>query len=514
MFGFAELIIKLLDWILPNEVLESYRKKLLTLRLRAATIIPESSVVVFAEDASLRNQFKENLFSGNLDDTKIEENVKYSLVTTCFNEASHIYLWLESVASQQLLPDEVIIVDAGSKDNTLAEVRRWQNNNKVNLEIEIYCLESCNIAEGRNLGVKKSRNKLIAFSDIGTELDRFWAKKLLRPFILIPNLEVSMGWYKVITKYQFFYSLSIYLSPQIKEVSPKYFLPSARSLAIKKDTFFSVNGFPEFLSLAGEDSLFDYYLKCSAKNFAFVPEAIVFWHFPKDLIKAAKTIIRYARGDAESGKLFWSDYLNLSEQYIKLFFEVFSYLLLRRIFDFTDIIAFHWLSLLILAGAILRFIVFVLAYQPGNFLKKEVFFNIIAALFLSFNQFVGFVWGLSSRKEILNKRLQKAKSGHVLMFLSEPPSRDVDTEEKVVLQKYLETNYFVSLIFTAFPKTPTTQYQHQFLESYLRSAFNVEEWAEAYQLEVAKTKKGKLEIVDKVNDSFSRQIVEKIRLKK
>ena len=53
-----------------------------------------------------------------------------SLITTVLNEKNNLADWLDGVLSQTVLPEEVIIVDGGSKDGTwemLLEKSR-QNN--------------------------------------------------------------------------------------------------------------------------------------------------------------------------------------------------------------------------------------------------------------------------------------------------------------------------------------------------------------------------------------------------
>lgn len=511
MFGPAEIFIKLFCQLLPGEKLRILQNKLLNFRLRAAIPIPESEVTVFANEGNYKKLFNEFLFKTEPEKERNQQLLQYSLLTTCLNEASSIEVWLDSVASQQHLPQEVLIVDAGSKDATISEIKKWQKNSKINLPIEIYCLENCNIAEGRNLAARKAKTEIFAFSDVGSELDRFWAKKLLEPFLLLPDLEVSMGWYKIITKSKFQYALSRYLSPKIEQINPRLFLPSARSLAIKKETFFSLAGFPEYLNLAGEDSLFDYYLKSSAKKFAFVPEATAFWHFPETTSKSFKTIFNYARGDAEGGKLFWADYFNVCEQYLKLCLELFLFFVFKYIYQVANFLPCFWISLTVVVFFIFRCCRLIFAYHPGSVFSKEGLNNIRAIMFLTVAQFLGFIRGMFARNEILEKRLVKAKGGHLILFLKEAPVRDGDQENKKLLKSYLDKNYFVTLIFTGYPQQKDViLFQHQFLEIHLRSSFDLEVWKNQYQFLFTKGKKSNFEIVDQVNDSFSWQIVEKL----
>ena len=59
-------------------------------------------------------------------------------------------------------------------------------------------------------------------------------------------------------------------------------------------------GYPEWLSDAGEDTLFDIRAKAQPSHWAFVPEARVHWRPPDTLKKLIKTYYRYSLGDGEA----------------------------------------------------------------------------------------------------------------------------------------------------------------------------------------------------------------------
>lgn len=52
--------------------------------------------------------------------------MKVSFITTVFNEEKTIGSFLESLFKQTKLPDEVIIVDAGSTDGTISRIRNYE----------------------------------------------------------------------------------------------------------------------------------------------------------------------------------------------------------------------------------------------------------------------------------------------------------------------------------------------------------------------------------------------------
>lgn len=60
------------------------------------------------------------------------ENTKVSVAMTSFNGNKYILKQLESIATQTIVPDEVIICDDQSKDNTIEIVERFIKENKLN----------------------------------------------------------------------------------------------------------------------------------------------------------------------------------------------------------------------------------------------------------------------------------------------------------------------------------------------------------------------------------------------
>ena len=51
------------------------------------------------------------------------EKVKATFITTVYNEETSVKEFLDSLFSQSKLPDEIIIVDGGSSDRTVAEIK-------------------------------------------------------------------------------------------------------------------------------------------------------------------------------------------------------------------------------------------------------------------------------------------------------------------------------------------------------------------------------------------------------
>lgn len=90
-------------------------------------------------------------------------NTKVSLIIPAYNAGQYIGRALESVENQTQPPDEVIVIDDGSTDETASRVREFAIRSKLSVFFE----QQQNKGPGaaRNRGIKKSSGDLIVFLD-------------------------------------------------------------------------------------------------------------------------------------------------------------------------------------------------------------------------------------------------------------------------------------------------------------------------------------------------------------
>jgi hypothetical protein len=87
--------------------------------------------------------------------------------------------------------------------------------------------------------------------------------------------------------------------PELQDIKPARFLPSSRSLAVRREAAQAVGGYPEWLDYC-EDLVFDIRLKNHFGGFAFAPDAMVFFRPRGSLGAFLKQYFRYARGDGKA----------------------------------------------------------------------------------------------------------------------------------------------------------------------------------------------------------------------
>jgi len=241
--------------------------------------------------------------------------LKVSLIATVRNEASNASIWAKSVFNQTRLPNEIIITDAGSTDGTLALLQEISGQSPVPFHIIVE--PGVNIAKGRNLAIAQARYDIIATSDFGCRLHTDWLEKLLTPFEVDHNVQVVAGMYQAVDhKGNKLDRLAWWTYNSL--IDPNWFLPSGRSSAFTKEIWQIIGGYPEWLTMTGEDTFFALELKKYANKWAFVPEAIAEWPAPDTALAYWQKIFSWSVGNGESG-LHASSYWKLTLQILFLF---------------------------------------------------------------------------------------------------------------------------------------------------------------------------------------------------
>ncbi|MBC7813904.1 MAG: glycosyltransferase [Burkholderiales bacterium] len=217
-----------------------------------------------------------------------------SLISTVLNEGESIRPLMESLTRQTRQPDEVVIVDGGSADDTVAIMNEYAGRIPLRVLIEA----GCNISEGRNRAIEAAQGDIIAVTDAGVVLDNAWLERLTRPLSDIPDQQVVAGFFHADAHTPFEVALGATTLPLHSEINPATFLPSSRSVAFRKSAWRQVGGYPEWLDYC-EDLVFDLQLK-QLGPFALALDAVA--HFrPRSSLKSFfRQYYLYARGDGKA----------------------------------------------------------------------------------------------------------------------------------------------------------------------------------------------------------------------
>lgn len=218
-----------------------------------------------------------------------------SLIATVYNEGEAIRPLLDSIIAQTLQPDEIVIVDGGSSDDTVRQILAYAE--RLPLRVEVH--PGANISMGRNRAIAAATGEIIAVTDAGVVLEPNWLADITFPLRTNPKIQVVSGFFLPDPHTTFEVAMGATVLPEAGDIDPSTFLPSSRSLALRKSAWQTVGGYPEWLDYC-EDLLLDFALRERYSPFAWAPTAIA--HFrPRSSLRAFfRQYYRYSRGDGKA----------------------------------------------------------------------------------------------------------------------------------------------------------------------------------------------------------------------
>jgi glycosyltransferase involved in cell wall biosynthesis len=232
--------------------------------------------------------------------------MKRALIATLYNEADNISRWWECLMGQTVLPDEIVIVDGGSKDGTWEKLQELAKRCPVPVKLD---QRRCNIAQGRNRAIEMTDVEIIAATDAGSFPEPDWFGEITRPLLEDKSLDATGG-LNVSRNTTPFQKFLEQIEP--REVSGMVrgeLHPSSRNTAFRRQTWADVGGYPEWLTLAGEDSLITHEQNKIGKKFYYNSKAIVHWTVRETEEEFLKLLYRNAYGSAEA-RLDWPYFRN------------------------------------------------------------------------------------------------------------------------------------------------------------------------------------------------------------
>lgn len=114
-----------------------------------------------------------------------------AVVIPAYNAELYIGEALDSVAAQTRPPDQIVVVDDGSKDGTVERVRKWSQQYAG----ELHVLQQNNrgVSAARNAGIRYAKTDLIALLDADDLYFPFQLKLLERGFSNVPHIPLCFG---------------------------------------------------------------------------------------------------------------------------------------------------------------------------------------------------------------------------------------------------------------------------------------------------------------------------------
>lgn len=198
--------------------------------------------------------------------------IDLAIVIPTLNEQNYIGKLLDSIASQTVKPQEIVVVDAYSEDQTLKEIKKRQ---LILPQLKVYQIPKFSIARQRNFGARKTIFKNLLFLDADCELkDPQTLEKYLQEvdqkgldITACQNLPLSGYW-----KNKLFFQGMHLLFKASQKIWP---MVIGANLYIKREVFDKVGGFDEEVKIGEDMDLLQRVLKKDGK-FGFLSEPKIY----------------------------------------------------------------------------------------------------------------------------------------------------------------------------------------------------------------------------------------------
>lgn len=288
--------------------------------------------------------------------------MKLSLIIPLYNEAKTINFLIDSILQQTRMPDEVILVDGGSADNTVSLIKQFTINDGRFRVIEA---GRAMPGRGRNIGAENANYDWIVFTDAGIKLDAHWIEKLIEKKESDPGAAVIYGNYSPQVTNFFEKCAAIAYVPPLKPgaIRTKFIA----SCLLKKEVWEKVGGFPDWR--AAEDLIFMDKAEEMGFKSAIAPEAMVYWQLRQDIGSTYKKFELYSMHNVWAGmQVHW--HYSIAKQY-----AVMLIFLALAIFQ-----SWYWILLLpawLIARAAKRIISYKYEYGLKTLLNPAIYFMVI-----------------------------------------------------------------------------------------------------------------------------------------
>jgi len=238
-------------------------------------------------------------------------SMQISLIVPIRNEEETLGVLINSIRRQTWPPDQVILVDGGSTDQTLTIAHELIANDS---RFEVIEAGDATPGRGRNVGIAAARFAWIALTDAGIQLEPTWLENLVKIVELNPNVEVVYGNYEPVRTSLFeSYATLAYLSPKQPRPGGLMRGPFIASSLIRREVWQAVGGFPDLR--AAEDLIFMERTKAHGFKIGWAPAATVWWKLQPTLGRTFRKFILYSKHNVWAGRQ-WAWHYGVARQYL------------------------------------------------------------------------------------------------------------------------------------------------------------------------------------------------------
>ena len=224
-----------------------------------------------------------------------KEKISVSVIIPTYNRISKLFRLLKSLDKLNPIPDEIIIIDDNSNDGTRKLLERWKALKRGFHKKIIVKTKNKGPADSRNLGIIKSRNGLVAFTDDDVIVHKKGVNKISSKLLTAEEKLAGVGGSvrsinnDILSKY--------FVEHKILEAPIHLnYIPTVNA-CFKKTSLIGIGGFDTRFNFAGGEDT-DLCLRLRNEGYYFLKEsnALVYHDFSSNFLDFCKLWIKYGKG--------------------------------------------------------------------------------------------------------------------------------------------------------------------------------------------------------------------------
>ena len=214
------------------------------------------------------------------------------------DEVSSLAALVNSINRQTRQPDEVVLVDGGSTDRTVALAESLVADDP---RFRVVQAGPATPGRGRNVGIAAATRGWIALTDAGITLEDDWLERLAEQTSRDPAPDVVYGNYEPASDSFFERCAALaYVAPkQVRDGKPMRG-PSIASTLMRRRVWETVGGFPDLR--AAEDLIFMERIEAAGFRIGWAPAATIHWRLQPTLGRTYRKFVLYSKHNAWAGR--------------------------------------------------------------------------------------------------------------------------------------------------------------------------------------------------------------------
>ncbi|MCA9449876.1 MAG: glycosyltransferase, partial [Candidatus Omnitrophica bacterium] len=213
-----------------------------------------------------------------------------SVIVPVFNSANHLPDLLAALSNQTQPPQEVLLVDDGSTDDTVTVAKKLSQE-LAGLNVRVLEQDHRGPGAARNLGADHAEGEILLFTDSDCLPSEVWVEKMLEPFARDGSVIGVQGAYlsNQTAAMARFGQIEIEDRYRRMKKTPYIDFIGTYAAGYRKEVFFENGKFDDRFPIAsGEDADLSFRLASKNLRMVFQPDAVVYHRHPDSLFRYLK----------------------------------------------------------------------------------------------------------------------------------------------------------------------------------------------------------------------------------